>query len=446
MIGKVKQARRHKALFLIVFLVAVYHLQNVVPAGAQSIQISSSPNPVGSGARALGMGGAFIAVADDATAASWNPGGLVQLERPEVSVVGEGFYRTENNMFGQHPEASGGQSSSGAGVNYLSVAYPFTLLNRNMVVSLNYQHLYDFSRNWNFTFSHGALRDTYSYEAGGGLYAAGIAYALQIIPQLSFGFTLNFWQDGIYPNEWETKTTVNAREWFSDGSWWGAQGILKDRYSFSGFNANMGLLWSINDKLTLGAVFKTPFTANLRHQQTYRSFQMMPFPPGKIPSTHWSVTMDEKLDMPMSYGVGLAYRFSDRFTLSADVSRTHWQDFVLTDATGIQKSPITAGPISEADIDPTTQFHLGAEYLFIQPKYTVPVRAGFFYDPAPAPGSPDNYYGFSIGSGIGVGRFIFDAAYVYRFGRDVGKWLVSGTTISQNVNEHGFYTSMIIHF
>ena len=43
---------------------------------SQSIDISSSPNVVGSGARAMGMGGAFIAVADDATAASWNPAGL----------------------------------------------------------------------------------------------------------------------------------------------------------------------------------------------------------------------------------------------------------------------------------------------------------------------------------------------------------------------------------
>jgi len=51
------------------------------------IEVNSSPNTVGSGARALGMGRAFIAVADDATAASWNPGGLTQLERPEISLV-----------------------------------------------------------------------------------------------------------------------------------------------------------------------------------------------------------------------------------------------------------------------------------------------------------------------------------------------------------------------
>ena len=63
----------------------------------QRIEIPSSPNPVGSGARALGMGGAFIAIADDATAASWNPGGLIQLETPEISAVGAYFNRTEDN-------------------------------------------------------------------------------------------------------------------------------------------------------------------------------------------------------------------------------------------------------------------------------------------------------------------------------------------------------------
>ena len=43
--------------------------------------IFSAPMPSGSGARALGFAGAFTAVADDATAASWNPGGLWLLSR-----------------------------------------------------------------------------------------------------------------------------------------------------------------------------------------------------------------------------------------------------------------------------------------------------------------------------------------------------------------------------
>ena len=61
---------------------------------------TSPPVSVGSGARAQGMGSAFIAVADDATAASWNPGGLGQLQRPEISAVGSYFsHRVSGNDF-----------------------------------------------------------------------------------------------------------------------------------------------------------------------------------------------------------------------------------------------------------------------------------------------------------------------------------------------------------
>ena len=42
---------------------------------------------VGAGARALGMGGAFVAVADDSTAAYWSPGGLPLVESKELAFM-----------------------------------------------------------------------------------------------------------------------------------------------------------------------------------------------------------------------------------------------------------------------------------------------------------------------------------------------------------------------
>ncbi|MFC1712917.1 PorV/PorQ family protein [Candidatus Poribacteria bacterium] len=42
---------------------------------------------VGAGARALGMGGAFVAVADDGTTAYWSPGGLSSLQSREVAFM-----------------------------------------------------------------------------------------------------------------------------------------------------------------------------------------------------------------------------------------------------------------------------------------------------------------------------------------------------------------------
>lgn len=54
-------------------------------AGAADLLASgiSKPSPVG--AKAIGMGGAFVAVADDPTAIYWNPAGLMQLEGTRVT-------------------------------------------------------------------------------------------------------------------------------------------------------------------------------------------------------------------------------------------------------------------------------------------------------------------------------------------------------------------------
>jgi hypothetical protein len=42
---------------------------------------------LGAGARALGMGGAFVALADDVTASYWNPAGLGQLESSQLAAM-----------------------------------------------------------------------------------------------------------------------------------------------------------------------------------------------------------------------------------------------------------------------------------------------------------------------------------------------------------------------
>lgn len=54
------------------------------PSGLSSIPFRFGPP----GARSLGLGGAFIALADDATASEANPAGLTLLFRPEVSIHG----------------------------------------------------------------------------------------------------------------------------------------------------------------------------------------------------------------------------------------------------------------------------------------------------------------------------------------------------------------------
>jgi long-subunit fatty acid transport protein len=416
---------------------------------AKRLEMTSSPNPVGSGARAMGMGGAFIAVADDATAASWNPGGLIQLEKPEVSFVGASFHRTEDNTFGTNPEASGNQSVYEVDVNYFSIAYPFTVFEKNMIVSLNYQYLYDFTREWEFRlFERTAIleEDTnIHYEQEGGLSAIGLAYCIQVHPRFSIGFTLNAWEDWLGDNGWEQINRENGNGILLGITPYKSESLIRDCYSFRGFNANIGILWNITGKLTMGAVLKTPFTADLEHESSFSSSTRYADPTFNTAYSGGSIS-DEELDMPMSYGIGFAYRFSDKLTVAADVYRTEWQDFILTDSEGNQTSLISGAKKSESDIDPTHQVRVGAEYLFIGKKYIVPLRGGLFYDPAPAEGNPDNYFGCSLGSGIAIGRYIFDIAYQFRFGNDVGESILGHMEFSQDIYEHTVYLSLIVHF
>jgi len=432
---------------------------------AQTVEISSSPNPVGSGARALGMGGAFIGVADDATAASWNPAGLIQLERPEVSVVGAYNHRTEDTTYVAFPEASGPQRVSIYELNYLSAAYPFTALNRNMIFSLNLQHLYDFSKSVTYTYSlidtaapPLILRDSIQYEQEGALKPISPAFAVQVTPTLSLGFTLNFWEHGPYENSWNSayrskgsgtfagfpflvETRIDE-EYTTDGM----RLDLMDPFHWHNLNFHLGLMWNMTGRLTLGAVFKSPFEARLRHDYHYDS--RITFPTNPASNSHNVIKKSEtvRLDMPMSYGIGLAFRMSDAFTMDLDVYRTEWSDYVLHDGEGNELNPITGRSQRDSDIADTMQVRVGGEYLFIGERAVIPVRAGVFYDPEPAEGSPDTFWGVSVGSGIAYKSFIFDFAYQYRFGRDVRTATVGNEDSSQDVDQHTVYSSVIYHF
>jgi long-subunit fatty acid transport protein len=430
---------------------------------AQTVEISSSPNPVGSGARALGMGSAFIGVADDATAASWNPAGLIQLETPEVSIVGAYSRRREDTDFEAFPEASGPQTVSNTNLNYLSVAYPFTALNRNMIVSLNFQHLWDFDKEVQYSYSLSdaigpplVLDDNVDYEADGDFRTVSPAFAIQIMPNLSFGATLNFWDHGL--SSWDTKYRSHGSGSFA-GLPFNVQTRIDEDYDLEGLhvdwtdpsgwqniNFHLGLMWNISSKFTLGAVFKSPFEAKMDHTYHFKSDITFPTNPAANQQNEFRRSETVILDMPMSYGIGLSARLSDALTLDLDVSRTAWSDFTLHDGEGNRLNPITGKLQSESDVDDTTQVRLGGEYLFIGEKVIIPLRAGVFYDPEPAEGSPDDFWGFSIGSGIAYKKIIFDAAYQYRFGRDVRTTTVGGEDSSQDVDQHAVHMSLIYHF
>ena len=400
---------------------------HVTPASA--IEGASSLNPVGSGARAAGMGGAFIATADDATAASWNPAGLVHLEKPEFSLVYGYFNRDQSFSSGSHPEVNGNDQSMDAnGINYASVAVPFTLYGKNVVTSLNYQRLIDMNKSYGiptYNFNPATQMKNFNYSQKGYLSTISPAIAIQVMPELYVGVALNIWNDFLGTSSWESAQSGTIP--LAGGSF-----LNKYKYTFSGLNATAGALVNL-DKLSIGVVLKSPFSASIHQTDTGG---------GGMPDKK------ETWKMPMSAGLGLAYRFNDKLSASVDAYWTQWSASVWKDYLGAEWNPI-AGDLTAkvGKPDDTTSIRLGAEYLFINDKTVIPLRAGLFYDPQPGFKKVDNYYGFSLGSGYTYQKYSFDIAYQLRKGNNISApEIVADGTVTSTTLQHTVLTSFIYRF
>jgi long-subunit fatty acid transport protein len=395
------------------------------------------------------MGSAFIAVADDATAASWNPGGLTQLRKPEFSFVFDYNRRRENYSSADHPEASGLNIVTSEDLNYASVAYPFQLFERNMIISLNYQLQYSFDRNLDFDYNiynpPYSDKRTVEFRQRGTLKTLSPAYCIQVTPRLALGVTFNFWTDKLFwGNGWNSVMDVTGKQ--SGAASWSSYTVREyERYSsFNGFNLNLGFFWNANRYLTIGGVLKTPFKAEVKHQQI--TTQKSRLSDGSIDVNTLNINEDVNLYMPMSYGVGVAVRLSDAFTLSCDVYRTEWSKFILEDSTGYRSSPVTGLSSKASHVHATNQVRLGAEYLFVLTKTVIPLRAGLFYDPEPGQNQQNDFWGFSLGTGVSIGDLILDIAYQFRIGRGVNGEVLDIPKTNANVYQHTFYASAIYHF
>lgn len=465
---------------------SVFALVLLAAAGAwgqAGIDINSSPSLVGSGARALGMGGAFIAIADDATAASWNPGGLTQLERPEISAVYSMNWFSERFSDTHFLRTDDDFCVDPRNLNYLSVVYPipWTLAGRNLVVSLNYQHKLDFSREFDFRARQADMIpipgaalyrfSTYdvSFNQDGSLATLSPALGFEITNNLSLGIAWNIWDSDIVPgNEWSSTTKRRYNMMFAGlGTFPGQMDTYEDFENFQGHNYTLGLLWKATRRLQLGAVYHSGFRARV----DYTSLTI-----GHSPFLLARRTSNLAIEFPKGYGIGAAYRFpGDKLTLSLDITRRDWNDYVQIDPRGglatRRTSPITGLPKWQSYHSPTYAVRLGGEYVFVNYKkakqdYLPSARAGFFYDPQPASnrkahwwgidngdGSPDDYFGFSLGGGVLIhDRVNIDAVYQFRWGNNVRRDTVAGAPawlergFRENVRQHTIYLSTVVYF
>jgi long-subunit fatty acid transport protein len=254
----------------------------VAPLSPQSADfrppsIFSPPIARGSGARALGVAGAFTAVADDATAASWNPAGLIQLEKPEASFMFRETRVVQEHHLESESFSVGEDKFDDENLNYMSAVCPFRLGDRNFVCSLNYQEAYDFNQKFTAdirstssrsrpdrstrvytetvqehvdngivemnVISHlttsrkrtlnqilsQELPSSLDFEQEGIIDAVTPALAAELTPKLSIGAAVNFYQDSPLPDR-----RMYSRILAKYSGWSGSEVSITDQLTTSG--------------------------------------------------------------------------------------------------------------------------------------------------------------------------------------------------------------------
>jgi long-subunit fatty acid transport protein len=285
----------------------------------------------------------------------------------------------------------------------------------------------------------------------GALYTLSPAIALQLTPAVSLGAAVNVWSDVVPADGWEQEVAVQGAGRVVSGNRivpFVSAGRITEDYTFDGVNVTVGVLWRMTPVFSLGGVFRTPFTADVTHRHTSAlTVTLLEEPRPQSVTTGLRFREALEMELPMSYGLGLSARLSDRWTVSLDVARIHWsqlrleesrQDDVLLVENG---APAGKGrAVLNGEAEDTTSVRLGAEYLWIRPKMVLPFRAGVFYDPEPGAGSPDDFWGFSLGTGVALKPVLFDLAYEFRAGT------VKSEATDTAVQQHRILASVIYHF
>ena len=379
---------------------------------------------LGSGARAFGMGGAFLARADDATAASWNPAGLSYLRKPELALVGarnafgRGLYGRERNdtFVGYTPD-------------FASAAHPLSLGPLTGAVQLSYQRVFSFTGRRLISGGRDEeglpLSPDFATDGRGGFDVLALGTGLKVSRHLRLGVTVNHWANGHHQDRTRFQLAVPGRP--------GGRGESRQQidYTLDGWNVNAGLIWSPWENFNVGVVGKTPFTGRMDLERLRTDFTLDD-PTVGTANKHES---DEvRLNFPGALGVGVSWRPQATLTLSADYTRTFWSRGRIRNFFTLRSVSDPAGPgpdvfpsiryptLDDTDQTDTQQLRFGLEHVILLKRFKVPVRAGAFTDRqyfrAGSPsGAPPWFLGFTAGIGVVVGPLLLDVAYVHEGGR-----------------------------
>jgi long-subunit fatty acid transport protein len=395
------------------------------------------------GARALGMGGAFLALADDASAAEANPAGLTILRKTEASIeIRNSEQRQIFATGGWHPNVLSSEfGSKSTDVAFASVVAPLGGLSGslyyNSAVSVSSQvdalekypmPAYFLGPEGPLTQAQCAGRDDcvehrlYPFHTSADVEMDTVGVSLAWKKEdWSFGGSFRY-------HEFSERAVSVRRDLDAPGApefvvtQQNGSRIYGDD-SDSDFSWILGVRWEPASSWNFGVVYKKgpSFRAPV-----YAAVGGTGSGPGEMIGT-------PEFDMPDTLGLGVSWQPTSALTVNADLI---WVDYSALMDDPVSVNEVKLGPDGQLEIESVTGYetddaiepHIGFEYFF-QTSVPFAIRGGYWLDPAHSityrgpnldshsvsagilfPERDDENH-FAVGLGWAFPRFQIDAAW-----------------------------------
>ncbi len=352
------------------------------------------------GARSLGLGGAFTALTDDATAAFANPAGLVQLVSPEVSAeVRHWSFSTPYIIGGRY-------EGEPTGIGLDTVDGLRTAVSEEQLTGLSFLSFVYPKGRWSFAFYRHQLANFRAQTATQGLFPGweaprafdrrwsteldivsyGAAGAYRFSDRFSLGLGIVHFKGRLdAPFEWSLPDDIDTlQDAFGPTSYLPESQLANGQMSIddSDWGLSAGLLWRFVENWSLGAFYRLGPEFKLVYDVTAGplapEFLDPAFAPGET-----ILIVESPMKFPDVYGLGVAFRSRDgRLAVGFEWDRVEYSSIFSSFDPVVTE---TLDPDLDLQVylvaDDGNEFRLGAEYAFLDFKPVLAIRTGVWLDP-----------------------------------------------------------------
>ncbi|NUO80752.1 outer membrane protein transport protein [candidate division KSB1 bacterium] len=367
-------------------------------------------SPINPAARPAGLGGAFIGVANDATAAAINPAGVAYLARPEIS-MSQAWGRSTRD-FPDHATSDKSASSLRFNGTLVNIIYPFKGFTFALYHQLAFRSQFKFEREQFLTFA--ASRPLTLHEQLG---AAGN------FPGLRSEFFFEVWQDafviaktlkrrlrlGAALRSTQLRLNLQEHHYFAPELWLQsepsprtvaqkrANGLYRIYHAQRDeFRAawNIGLLYELDKRLTLGAVYHRLPSYTIDHLRTLPAYSLPDRTPNDGRDEALQFPAEEvhtpfQLDLPDNWGLGLSWKAGGNNLVALDVVFHRSRSLLQGAAQILPQDDIMTetgeylDPDNRVDLESEELFsvHAGVEHVLLWSQAKMPLRVGIYNEP-----------------------------------------------------------------